>query len=145
MPYCSKCRQTECTFTKKRSWTEVEKEAPVPEVKAADDEMEGSHAMEKEEERVTVFNCCLCGGDFPELVSLYEREEHLESCTRDLEYKSVALSQAISGKELTQEVFEEAENKLSQDGLRGRAFLCVICGVDLSSKGIQIRCNHLKK
>ena len=145
LPYCSTCRKDSATFTSKKRRTSVtvdDQADGVNENKGLNrvDEMKSDAS-----EEVGVFNCLLCGCDFPELVSLKDREEHLEACAKNLEYKSVALSQAISGKGLTQEIIEKAENRLSQDGLRGRAFLCVICGVDLSSKGIQTRCNHLKK
>ena len=129
-------------------------DAVEPFVYEVDDSDDGNDKKDRDNENLpaeseedvdnTSFTCMICSSTF-EMEDPEEREAHLESCTRQFELKSIEMSQVMSGRtQLSQEVVQEAEFHLSQEGLRGRIFLCVVCGIDLSSKKIQQRCNHLK-
>jgi hypothetical protein len=139
---CAQAGQTTCKKDdKKRVWSEPHLVGTEPTDK---EDTEGTEPEQDTEEEL-VFSCFLCSCTFPDFTTVQEQEDHLENCTRDLEFKAIQLSQAVSGRAMTQEAIEVAEDRLSQDGLRGATFLCVICGINMSDKGIQTRCNHLKK
>ena len=79
-----------------------------------EEEKEEDAAESEDDSEKSIFTCLICNQTL-EMADQEEREAHLEACTRDFEFKSIELSQVMSGRtQMSQEIVQEAEESRQQ-------------------------------